>query len=147
MAREHLFGMGSTVTFHESAFTAQFQSLNWDGVTRAAFGRTHFGSKEAGPNQIGNAEFVPGRVVDPGNVTIPYNANGAVPPVHHRPEQITIALTSADSDDPIFTISGTGFITDVTPVTVPDPDAPADGSLTIKWTGPVDVAPAVQREA
>lgn len=63
---------GATITFGTSGFSAYItDTIDWSGIERAVIETTHFGSTlPSGARQVGGRTFTPGKLVDPGELTL-----------------------------------------------------------------------------
>lgn len=61
-------GTGTTLTF--ASFTAELTAINWDGITRDIIETSHLSTAVAGAGKIGSKTFIPGDLVDPGEISI-----------------------------------------------------------------------------
>ena len=62
-------GQGTVITF-PSSYETFVLSGSWDGITRAALETTHIGVAAAGAGKFGERTYVPGEIMDPGEMTL-----------------------------------------------------------------------------
>ena len=86
-------GTGTTITFADSAFSAELLSVNGSGLARASVDTTHLGT-------VGGMTFIPTDLVDSGEFEIEIHFNpDNFPPIDAPVEVITITfpLVAGDS--------------------------------------------------
>lgn len=111
-------GQGASVTF-PSGYAAKVLSGSWEGIKRPAIETTHIGTAAAGAGKVGNRTFIPGRITDPGEITLNlFFDTNTRPPVEEAAGSYVITLPNTSS----FTV--TGFATDF------DMDDPLDAAMT-----------------
>lgn len=115
---------GATVTFGTSAFTANITDFAWSGVSRPSVNADHLGSTAG--------TFLPGGVVDPGELTLEIHSEGGdnLPPTDAAAETITLEFADGSS------LAASGFITNWDPASG-STDELVTGSITIKFTGAI----------
>lgn len=107
-------GTGATLVFATSAWVANKVMFDWDGMERRAHETSHLSTPAPGANQIANRTFMPGDLVDGGQITVNGHFNpNTNPPMHQTPETITATfpLVAGDSTAAIWACTGffTGF--------------------------------------
>lgn len=123
-------GFASTITF-QSGFFAQILSMSWDGISRPAINTTHMGSTAATATNFGVATYIPGKVTDPGALTVEFHFNPDTnPPIDAVAETITIGFPGSATP---ATWAGSGFMTDFSLI---DPlDDKMTARATLKFSG------------
>lgn len=103
---------GLTVGFgtHTSVDDLQVISVTLGGISRPALATSHLGTTAVGSNEMSNATFIPGRIVDGGEMTLE---------VHWNPDKIipfedddtgeTITITTLEGATVVFSGFVTGF--------------------------------------
>lgn len=127
-------GQGTTITF-PSGYAAKVLSGSWDGIKRVSVETTDLTVAAAGAGKVGNRTFIPGKINDPGELTLNlFFDTNTRPPVGEAAGSYIVTLPNTSS----FTVSG--FATDF------DMDDPLDGAMTgtlkIKAAGIITVATA-----
>lgn len=122
-------GTGTTVAFGTSSYSTQILSVAMSGVSRPALNTSHLGTTAVQSGDWNNATFLPGEIVDGGEVTLECHYNpDVVPPFDSAAETITITVNGG------ATLVFSGFVTDA------DVNMGLDEvmtqSLTIKVAGP-----------
>jgi len=134
-------GVGTTITFGTSAFSAEITEVRWTGVARAAFETSHMGTAAPSSNHFGNKTFIPSKLSDPGslNLTVHFNAQ-TNPPIDAVPETITVTWPKAPADTTAATWAASGFVTSFE---VTDQlEAVMVATMTVKLTGNVTMTDA-----
>lgn len=122
---------GATIVFGTSAFSAQVTSIAWGGITRPAIDTTHLGTAAPAGDNFGNRTFLPGKMVDPGEITMEIHVNpDAGPPIHAAAETITVTFNSG------ATWACTGFVTSFEITNALDDKLV--GTMTVKMTGNIN---------
>lgn len=103
---------GIVITF-DSGFFAEITSVSWSGISRPSIDVSHMGIAAAGAGDFGNALFLPGDIVDPGELSLElhFNPNDAIP-IASAAETITITWPLVGVDVTANTFAGSGFMTD-----------------------------------
>ena len=129
-------GHGTTITFGTSGFTANIESVSWDGIARTVIETSHMGTTAAGANQFGNRTFIPGDLVDPGTLTMNIHFNPQTnPPIGAVAETITVTYPLVAGDSTPATWACSGF---VSAFSLTDPmDDKMTAVLTVKFSGKV----------
>jgi len=105
-------GWGSSITF-SSGFFAQITRISWSGIQRVAIPTSHMGTAAAGAGIFGNATFIVGKIVDPGELTVEMSFNpDTLPPIASAAESTTV--TMGDSSTPATWV-GSAFMTSFEP--------------------------------
>jgi len=125
-------GTGASISFGTSSFASQLTDISFSGMARESIETTHLGTAVAGTGKIGSKTFLPGVLVDPGEMSIEGHFNpDTVPPIEASAETITITFAEG------ATWAGSGFMTSY------EPGVPLEDkmtfSATIKWTGNITV--------
>lgn len=115
---------GATVTFGTSAFSASITDFAWSGVSRPSIDASHLGSTAG--------TFLPGGVLDPGELTLEIHSEGgaSLPPTAGAAETITLEFADGSS------LAASGFVTNWDPASG-SVDELVTGSLTIKFSGAI----------
>lgn len=127
-------GQGTTITF-PSSYPAKVLSGSWDGIKRESIETTDLSIAAAGSGKFGNRTFIPGRIIDPGEITLElFLDTNTRPPVEESAGSYVITPPNTSA----FTVSG--FATDF------DMEFPLDGgmvaTLKIKPSSNITVATA-----
>jgi hypothetical protein len=97
-------GMGTTIAFATSSFTATITNVDGGDITRNVIDKTHLGT-------TGSREKMPGDLVDEGDVTFQFQFDPDVqPPISGVVESITITFPIPSGKSTGATLIGTGFI-------------------------------------
>ncbi len=134
-------GHGTTLVFGTSGFTANIDSVTWDGIARTVVDTSHMGTTPAGANQFGNRTFIPGDLIDPGTLTLNVHFNPQTnPPIGAVPETITVTWPLVTGDSTPANWSASGFVSQFT---LTDPvDDKMTAVLTVKLSGKVTMTDA-----
>ena len=128
-------GLGLAITF-SSGFMAEVDDVQWTGISRTAIDSSHMGTAVAGAGKFGNMTFIPGRLVNPGElkVTIHYNPD-TLPPIASASETVTVTYYPSGGNTTGANWSASGFMTGF------ELGAPKDekmtATVTVKLTGNV----------
>lgn len=107
-------GVGLTVTFGTSGFTAELEDFRWTGITRTAIPTSHLGTTAPGANQFGNKTYMPARLSDPGQLQLQMHFNPQTNlPIDAVAEVITITYPKPPADSTAASWSASGFVTDI----------------------------------
>ena len=122
---------GATVTFATSTFAPLITKLSFSGIERPAIATSHLGTAAAGANVVGNATFIPGKIIDGGTFEMEFFHNvDTLPIIGAVAETVTVALPDSATKGS-FAFSGFG--------TMHSMDGPLDeamtGKLTVKISG------------
>lgn len=88
-------GTRAFLTFGTSAYEDTFEitSIRFSGMERAAIDASHMGCADPGAAVIGNRIFIPGELINPGQLTVEGNFNAnVVPPFFGTPGTGTTAV-------------------------------------------------------
>ena len=134
-------GTGTTITFGTSGFTANLMSVRWSGISRAAIDTSHMGTTAAGANQFGSRTFIPGDLVDPGELALEVQFNPQTnPPIGAAAETITVTFPLVAGDATPASWACSGF---VTAFEITDPlDDKMMATMTVKLSGKVSMTDA-----
>ena len=139
MADNAQIGTGSTITF-DSGFFAEILNVEWSGISRAAVETSHFGS--SGGATFGDGDFVPGDVVNPGELSVEINWDpDTTPPIGEVAETLTLTFRQASGESAGTKWAASGFMTEFEGV-CPYEDR-MTATCTIKFSGGVTITPAV----
>jgi|SRR6185503_4724615 len=130
-------GTGASIVFGTSEFTAMIhtEQVRLSGLTRNSFPTSHLGTLPPAAGKLGNATFIPGRLIDPGSMTLDIQFTPQVrPPIHGDPELITVTFPKAPTDITPAYWSCMGFLTAYSDITVPT-DALMMATVTVKFSG------------
>jgi len=134
-------GTGITVTFGTSAFSQELIDVEWSGISRESIETTHTGVAVAAAGKFGNRTFIPGDLVDPGELTLTFNFNPDRNPgvaVVAAGATETITIRWLDSGDVAgATWAGSGFFTSYSVSCAMEEKMTA--TMTVKLTGNVTV--------
>lgn len=72
-------GTGTTIGFSAGAYAAEVLNVSWSGISRPSIDTTHMGTVEA--NNFGGRTFMPGDLVDPGELTVEYHFDPDLDPL------------------------------------------------------------------
>lgn len=128
---------GLTLTFSTSGYSAEIIDTAWSGVSRNSIETSHMGTAAPGAGQFGNRTYMPGHLVDPGEirVTIHFNPD-TLPPIHGEKEPVILSFDASGGDTTGATWAGEeGFITGFEMAAPLDDKMTAD--VTIKLSGNV----------
>lgn len=104
-------GTGSLVTFGTSTYSAQVLNIDWSGFSREAIDISYMKQTTDTATATGHM-FKPGRIYDPGEITVEYNFNSTLNPlITATPESVTISFPaiSGTADTWVATAFVTGF--------------------------------------
>ena len=112
--------------------TAQLLSLDWSGVSRPSLSTSHMVTALTAGSEFGGGSFIPGDIVDPGEIVAVWHFDpDLTPPIHTGSGAIVVTFPETDA----FTT--TGFCTNV------DIGDPLEEVMTItctyKITGDVNI--------
>jgi hypothetical protein len=134
-------GIGTTITFGSSGFTAEITDVRITGFNRNAIETSHMGTTAPSTNQVGNKTFVPSKLSDPGSLamTIHFNPN-TNPPLDAVAETVTVTWPKAPADATAAYWSASGFVTsyDITAAL----EAVMVANLTVKFSGKISMTDA-----
>lgn len=125
-------GLGTTITFEDSQFTADVVGLNASDVERKSIDDTKLSSTT-------NRTNIPGKLIDPGDMTMEWQFKpGEVPPIGADPELITINFPIPKGMSTGAKLSGTGYINKWSwdGVDAAD-DKLMSATATVKWDGKI----------
>lgn len=133
-------GTGTIVAFTTTAYAAELLSVSWSGISRPSVETTHIGTAAAtgGSTNFGNGTFVPGDIVDPGELTLEYNfdPDKTIAGMHTSAlDTITVTFPLYAGDATAAKWTATGFWT-AFEVNVPHEDR-MTATATIKLSGAV----------
>lgn len=134
-------GTGATLVCGTTGFTAliHIENVRWDGMSRNSFPTSHLGTPAPAAGRVGNATFIPGRIVDPGTLTMDVQHNPQVrPPLHADPETITVTFPKASADATAAYWSCTGFFVGVSSMNIPFDDKMMS-TIVLKMTGEINM--------
>ena len=98
-------GTGASIAFGTSSFTANVMAINGNDISRAAIQTSHLGT-------TGNHTFMPGDLVDNGNIQLDIQFNpDEQPPIAGAAETITISFPLGAGGTNKATAAFTGFVT------------------------------------
>lgn len=141
MAGEVDIGTGTVVAFGASGLSFQILDVKPPQLKRAAIDTSHMGTPAPGSGKFANRTFLPGDLVDGGEVTLSVHFNpSVVVPAHAVAETITITFPTPAGLTTPATWAFSGFLTGYDP-TVPLEDK-MTADLTFKVSGPVTVTAA-----
>ncbi len=134
-------GTGTTIVFGTSGFTAQILDVNPPNLSRESIPTSHMATAAPGAGVVGNKTFMPGDLVDPGELTFDIHFNpDTLPPIHKVVETITITFPLPAGMSTPATWAGQGFVTNYDPA---DPlEDKMTGALTVKMSGGITVVAA-----
>lgn len=102
-------GTGGSVAFGTSSFTAAWQSIEWDEVTRTVVDTTHLGT-------TGGMTYMPGDLHETGGVTVEIQYDpDAQPPYTTAAETVTVTYPVPSGSTNGATVEGSGFVDSFTP--------------------------------
>lgn len=135
-------GVGTTIVFGTSGFTAELTEVRWSGIARQALETTHMGTAAAGANKFGNKTFIPAKLSDPGMLAMTVHFNAQTnPPIDAVAETITVTFPKATADAVAAYWSASGF---VTAFEITDQmEAVLVANVTVKLSGNVTMTDAV----
>lgn len=143
MAVEETF-YGAAITF-SSGFFGEITGARWTGWSRAAIPTSHTGLT-AKANNRASATFVPGDIVDPGELEVDINFDkDTEPPMYADAETVTVTFDQeTDEATSPATWAASGFLTSFS---FDSNGAGEDGIIsatgTIKFSGNITVTAAV----
>lgn len=119
---------GLAITF-SSGFLASVENVDWSGVSRPAIPTSNMGTAAAGAGKYGNATYIPGRIIQPGQlkVTIQYNPD-TLPPIASASETVTLTYYPSGGNTTGASLAATGFMVGF------DIGAPLDDKMTAEVT-------------
>lgn len=134
-------GTGTTISFGTSGFAAQILDVTPPNLAREPIDTSHMGTPPAGAGQVGSRTFMPGDLVDPGELSFDIHFNpDTVPPISDVAETVTITFPLPVGMATPATWAGQGFLTGYEP-SVPLEDK-MTGSITVKMSGPITIVAA-----
>lgn len=87
---------GLTLVLATSGFTADVLNVDWSGISRESIETSHMGTSPAGANKIGNKTFMPGDLIDPGEIVMEIHFNPEnLPPIGEAAEIATLTWPKA----------------------------------------------------
>lgn len=105
-------GTGATIAF-ATGFFAQITDINWSGISRPAIDTSHMGISASGAGKFGEKTFMPGDLVDPGELTVEMHFNPITdPPIGDATETMTLTFPTFSGDSTGTTYACDGFFTD-----------------------------------
>lgn len=120
---------GASITF-SSGFLAKITNISWGGIARPSVATSHMGTAAAGAGKFGNATFIPGRIIDPGELSVELLYDPELnPPIAGAIETVTVTWPDGD------TWAGSAFMTGFE-ITGPLDDA-MTATATLKFSGEV----------
>jgi len=88
-------GLGATLTFGTSAFSAQITSMDIDGIEREVIETTHLGSTNVGAGKVGGKTYILSTLADTPMLNVEGHFNpDTTPPVDDAEELITVTFAS-----------------------------------------------------
>ena len=134
-------GTGTTITFGTSNFSSELTGLGWSGIARESVDTSHMGTSAAGATEIGQRTFIPGDLVDPGEISIELHFDpDQQPPIDQATETITISFPLVAGDATPADWACSGFMTDFE-LGVPLEDK-MTATATLKITGNITLTAA-----
>jgi hypothetical protein len=123
-------GLGTTITFVTSSFTAKIIDIgNIFNVARGEIEASNMTSTDW-------MEYIPQDLADPGDLSFTIEYDGDVdPPVNAATEAINIDVAGGGTG---YLVKGTGFVSGFT-ATAPHNDK-MTADITVKWSGALDFA-------
>lgn len=133
-------GTGAVITF-SSSFFAQITNISWSGISRPSIDSSHMGIAAAGAAKFGNRLYIPGDLIDPGELSVDMHFNPITdPPIAGSAETVTVTFGKFGSDSTGTSYAGSGFLTDWE-FTVPIEEL-MTASATIKFSGNITITDA-----
>lgn len=131
---------GASILF-DSGFFAEVTDINWSGMSRPSIPTSHMLTAAAGAGEVGNATFIPGRIIDPGSLDIEFHYNPDTdPPIAGLAEAVTLAFALFPGDSTPANLTGSAFMMDFAM------QGPLDDKMvataTLKWSGPITITAA-----
>lgn len=136
-------GYGWTLTMATSTYPASMKLRKWEwtGASRPVIEKNHMGLSTPGSGKVGNAEFEPGGVIDPGGLDVEFFWNpGVTPPMKEAAETVTLTAPTITGDSTGASIAGSGFMYDIRAGVSTDEGVTFNAK--IKFTGNVTVTAA-----
>lgn len=141
---------GMTVAATSWTFGAEILSFNHSGISGEAVPTSHMGTAAAAAGKFGNATFIPGEIIDPGELSLTVHVNTEqnttttadmdLPPVGLGTSAIVFTFPAATTSETAATWTSNGICTSY------DMSGELDGvitaDMTIKLSGNVTVAAA-----
>jgi hypothetical protein len=128
-------GLGATVTFGTSGAEFEVVKADWDGLTRTAHETTHLGTTQPTGVNHGSRTFIPGKVTDPGTLTLEGHWNAAeMNLIEGALETVTIAFGLESGQTTADTYSGNAFVVSVGGISI-EPDAKIMQTIQLKLSG------------
>lgn len=135
-------GLGATVTFLTSGAEFEVVKADWDGLTRTAHETTHLGTTEASGADHGSRTFIPGKVTDPGTLTIEGHFNaGEMSLIEGALEDVRITFGIEDGYTTADIFQGDAFVVSVGGISI-EPDAKVMQTIQLKLSGVWDYTAA-----
>lgn len=128
-------GLGATVTFVTSGLSLQVRKISDSGPTRDPKDTSHLGTTEASTDEYGSRTFIPGKLIDPGELTLEvyYDSDTQLEAIEDAAEVIRITYALGYGESTPSKDEGSGFVTNVSYDI--DPDEVSVASITIKKSG------------
>jgi len=94
-------GTGAILTLGTSGDwdALEIVSIDWSGISRPSVSTSHMGTAKAGASEFGGGSFIPGDIVDPGEVTIVFHCDpDLTPPSNTAIETFQIEFPKYSTD-------------------------------------------------
>ena len=133
-------GTGTEIDFATSSWVGHCKSLDWGGISRAAFKTTHLlSTAPATTGEFGGHTYGADAMGEPGEITaeIHLDATSALfPPMHTVAEVIRVTFGGSIGASGKLFAQGSGFVTGMSAsVEEVESTNPVSGSITIKASG------------
>jgi len=128
-------GLGTSVLFVTSGLSLSVRKISDSGPTREAKDTSHLGTTEAGAGDYGCRTYIPGKLVDPGELTLEvfYDSDTQLEDIENAAETVRITYPLFSGETTASKDEGSAFITNVSYDV--DPDEPMIASISMKKTG------------
>ena len=128
-------GLGATLTFVTSGVSLTVRKISDSGPTRDPKDTSHLGTTEAPAGDYGSRTFIPGKLVDPGELTLEvfYDSDVQLEMIEDAKEVVRITYALGDGESTASKDEGDALVTNVSYDI--DPDELNVASITLKKSG------------
>ncbi len=127
---------GLTLLLGTTGFTANVLSANWTGGAREPKATSHMSTAQPSAGEVGNMTFLPGDLVDPGQLDITFQfKTNEQPPMSAVAELVTLTWALGAGDAVAASLAGQGFF--ISFEITADLDEIMEATASIKFTGPL----------
>ena len=135
-------GLGTTLTFLTTGVSLQVRKISDSGPSREAKDTSHLGTTEASAGEYANRTYIPGKLKDPGELTLEvfYDSDVQLEMIEDAAETVRITYPLGDGESTASKDEGSAFVTNVSYDI--DPDEVSVASITLKKSGVWDFTAA-----